>query len=116
MGSSGSDVETIAGSHRGIENHSKAHHSTGLNRAALRARLGLSHAGEGTPAESLAHAGTRSVAVVLLSHIPAGRRAAVEALRSPQLRHRALSTAAAPSSHPERETLSPGFIPRDEDH
>lgn len=48
--------------------------------------------GARTPAEALANAAaeTGAAAVVLVCHVPAGRRAAVEALRFPELRHRHL--------------------------
>jgi len=69
------------------------HHTLGLE--AIGALLRQRHwdcrmLGARTPAESLARAvaETDAVAVVLVCHVTAGRAAAIEALRSPQLRRR----------------------------
>jgi DNA-binding transcriptional MerR regulator/methylmalonyl-CoA mutase cobalamin-binding subunit len=69
------------------------HHTLGLEAigALLRQRQwDCRMLGARTPAESLARAvaETDAVAVVLVSHVTAGREAAVEALHSPQLRQR----------------------------
>ncbi len=71
------------------------HHTLAL--AALGAQLGQRRwdcrmLGARTPAQSLARAVTETdaMAVVLVCQVTAGRRAAVESLRSPELRHRQL--------------------------
>ncbi len=69
------------------------HHTLGLE--AIAALLRQRHwdcrmLGARTPAESLAHAvaETNATAIVLVCHVANGRSAAIEALHSPQLRHR----------------------------
>lgn len=69
------------------------HHTLGLEAigALLRQRRwDCRMLGARTPAESLARAAaeTDAIAVVLVCHVPSGRPAAIEALRSPQLRQR----------------------------
>lgn len=89
------------------------HHTLGLEAlgALLRERRwDCRMLGAHTPAASLAHAAaeTDAVAVVLVCNLTAGRRAAVEALRSPQLRHRHLFYAGGAFGTPRSRHGVPG--------
>ena len=89
------------------------HHTLGLEAigALLRQRQwDCRMLGARTPAESLARAvaETDAAAVVLVSHVTAGRAAAIEALRSPQLRQRHVFYAGGAFESPRARHRVPG--------
>lgn len=89
------------------------HHTLGLEAigALLRSRgQDCRLLGARTPGDSLVRAvqETAAAAVVMVSHVPAGRLAAVEALRSPELRHASIFFAGGAFATPQARRGVPG--------